>query len=189
MEYEERKRKNSWASKPNIRKYDYVYNGKISLVVGSEKSFRNCKSYVIEDRLGDILVLLYEASNNIRLRREAREDEERRRREKREAEERRKKEEALRREERRERHNLEVQRTNALVGAAADFDTAQKIRAYISAVEQSVSMSQDEIEWISWAKKKADWYDPTIKYKDEVFGERKSGQELKEEAPKKPWEW
>jgi len=189
LEYEEKKRRSSWASKPNIRKYDHVYNGKLSLIVESEKSFRDCKSYVIEDRLGDILVLLYEASNGIRLRREAREAEERRRQEEREAEERRKKEEARRREERREKHNLEVQRTNALVNAAADFDTAQKIRSYISAIEQTEPMTQDEIEWISWAKKKAAWYDPTDKYEDEVFGKRKPGQELKEEAPKKPWEW
>jgi hypothetical protein len=189
LKYEEEKRKYSWASKPNIRKYDHVYNGKISLVVENEKSFRDCKSYVIEDRLGDILVLLYEASNDVRLCREAREAEERRRQEEREAEERRKKEESQRREERREKHNLEVQRTNALVNAAADFDTAQKIRSYISAIEQTESMTQDDIEWISWAKKKADWYDPTIKYEDEVFGKRKLGQELKEEAPKKPWEW
>lgn len=26
--------------------------------------------------------------------------------------------------------------------------------------------------WIDWAKKKADWYDPTIARKDKLFGER-----------------
>ena len=30
LKYEEEKRKYSWASKPNIRKYDHVYNGKLS---------------------------------------------------------------------------------------------------------------------------------------------------------------
>jgi hypothetical protein len=55
LEYEEKKRKNSWASKPVLRKYDYVYNGKITLIVNWEKSFRDCNSYVIEDRLGDIV--------------------------------------------------------------------------------------------------------------------------------------
>lgn len=189
LKYEEDKRRYSWASKPNIRKYDYIYNGKVSLSVEHEKNLRDCKSYVIEERLGDIFILLYEASNDIRLRREAREAEERRRQEECEAAERKRKEEARLREERREKYNLEVQRTISLVSAAIDFDAAQKIRAYISAVDQSTPLTQDEIEWIVWAKKKADWYDPTIKCADEIFGERKSGQELKEETPKKPWEW
>ena len=188
LKYEEDKRRHSWASKPNIRKYDYVYNGKVSLLVNYEKSFRECKSYIIEDRLGDIFILLYEASNEIRLHREAREAEERRRQEEREAEDFRKKEESRLREEQREKYNLEVQHTNSLVRAASDFDTAQKIRAYISAVEQSASTTQDEITWVAWAKRKADWYDPTIKCEDEIFGKRKPGQELKEEVPKKPWE-
>jgi len=101
LEYEEKKRKHSWASKPNIRKHDHVYNGKISLAVGNEKSFRDCKSYIIEDCLGDILILLYEASNKVRLRREARETEERKR-----------EEEERQREARRKRYNLEVERTS-----------------------------------------------------------------------------
>ena len=92
------------------------------------------------------------------------------------------------REEQRKKYNLEVQHTNLLVRAASDFDTAQKIRAYISAVEQSASTTQDEITWITWAMRKADWYDPTIKCEDEIFGKRKPGQELKEEVTKKPWE-
>ena len=67
--------------KPNIRKYDHVYNGKLSLAVGKEKGFRDCKSYVIEDRLGDIIVLLYEAANTLRIEREAREEAARKREE------------------------------------------------------------------------------------------------------------
>jgi len=161
LEYEERKRKNSWASNPNIRKYDHIYNGKISLIIDSEKSFRDCKSYIIEDRLGDILVMLYEASNENRLRREARE-----------ADERKREEEAHLREKRRERYNNEIERTKALINEAKDYNTACQIRAYISAMEQKEALNQDEADWLSWAKQKADWYDPTIKHNDEFFGER-----------------
>ena len=81
LKYEEEKRKYSWTSKPNIRKYEHVYNGKLSLAVGKEKGFRDCKSYVIEDRLGDIIVLLYEAANALRIAREAREEAARKREE------------------------------------------------------------------------------------------------------------
>lgn len=181
LKYEEEKRKYSWASKPNIRKYDYVHNGKISLAVGSEKSFRDCKSYVIEDRLGDILVLLYEASNALRIQREASE-----------AAERKRKEEERQRDARRERYNLEVERTNALVNESEDFEISRKIRAYISAIEQKEELTEEEVSWIAWAKQKADWYDPTIKCKDEFLGTRKHSQDdgqKKLEKSYSSWRW
>lgn len=181
LKYEEEKRKYSWTSKPNIRKYDYVYNGKISLVVDGEKSFRDCKSYVIEDRLGDILVLLYEAANVLRIQREARE-----------AAEQKRKEEERQRDARRERYNLEVERTNALVNEAEDYAIACKIRTYISAVEQKEQLTEDETEWIAWAKQKANWFDPTIKCKDEFLGTRnhsKDRDHKKLEKSYSSWGW
>lgn len=181
LKYEEEKRKHSWASKPNIRKYDYAHNGKISLAVGSEKSFRDCKSYVIEDRLGDILVLLYEASNALRIQREERE-----------AAQRKREEEERQRDARRERYNLEVERTNALVNESEDFEIAYKIRAYISAVEQKEELTEKEVSWIAWAKQKADWYDPTIKRKDEFLGTRSHSKDCdhkKLEKSYSSWGW
>lgn len=181
LKYEEEKRKHSWASKPNIRKYDYVYNGKISLAVGSEKSFRDCKSYVVEDRLGDIFVLLYEAAESLRIQREARE-----------AAERKRKEEERQREARRERYNLEVERTNSLVNESENYDIACKIRAYVSAVEQKDTLTEEEVAWIAWAKQKADWYDPTIKRKDEFMGTRdhsKDDSRKQLEKSYSSWRW
>jgi hypothetical protein len=181
LKYEEEKRKYSWASKPNIRKYDYVYNGKISLMVGSEKSFRDCKSYVIEDRLGDILILMYEASNALRIQREARE-----------AAQRKREEEERQRIARRERYDLEVERTNALVNESEDFEIACRIRAYISAVEQKEELTEEDVSWIAWAKQKADWYDPTIKRKDEFLGTRKHSQDDGQKKLEKSyclWHW
>lgn len=181
LTYGEEKRKNSWASKPNIRKYDYVYNGKISLTVGCEKSFRDCKSYVIEDRLGDILVLIYEASNALRVQREVQE-----------AAERKQKEEERQRDARRERYNLEVESTNALVNESEDFEIACKIRAYIFAVEQKEKLTEEEIAWIAWAKQKADWYDPTIKREDELLGIRSHSKDCGHKKLEKlysSWHW
>lgn|GEM_PF-289107 len=161
LKYEEDKRRNSWASKPKIRKYDHVYNGRISFSVYTVKSFRDCKSYVIEDRLGDIMIALYETSDILRHDREAREEAERKRQE-----------EERRKEERRHRFNAEVDQTITLENFSEDYDTACKIRHYIAAVEASANLDPKLMKWVEWAKAKADWYDPTIAREDEFFGKR-----------------
>lgn len=144
-----------------IRKYDYVYNGRISFSVYAAKNFRDCKSYVIEDRLGDIMFAFYEASDILRQEREAREEAERKRQE-----------EERRKEERRQRFNAEVEQTLALENLSEDYDTACKIRRYIAAVEASGNLDPKSMKWVEWAKAKADWYDPTIAREDEFFGKR-----------------
>ena len=161
LKYEEDKRRGSWASKPNIRKYDHVYNGRISLTVYNSRSFRDCKSYVVEERLGDIMIELYVASDVLRKEREAREEAERKRQE-----------EERRKEERRNRYNAEVDRTLVLANLADDYDTACKIRRYISAVEASGNLDQKTMDWVEWAKGKADWYDPTVAREDEFLRKR-----------------
>ncbi|GAA0387416.1 hypothetical protein [Paenibacillus motobuensis] len=161
LKYEEDKRRSSWASKPKIRKYDHVYNGRISFSVYAAKNFRDCKSYVIEDRLGDIMIALYEASDILRQEREAREEAERKRQE-----------EERRKEERRHRFNAEVDQTLTLENLSEDYDTACKIRRYIAAVEASGNLDPKSMNWVEWAKAKADWYDPTIAREDEFFGKR-----------------
>ena len=155
------KRRHSWASKPKIRTYDYVYNGRISLSVYTAKSFRDCKSYVIEDRLGDIMIAFYEASDILRQEREAREEAERKRQE-----------EERRKEERRHRFDAEVDQTLALRNLSEDYDIACKIRRYIAAVEAPGNLDSKSMKWVEWAKAKADWYDPTIAKNDEFFGKR-----------------
>ena len=49
---------------------------------------------------------------------------------------------------------------------------ACQIRAYISAVESQPDLDPSQIEWIVWAKAKADWYDPTMEKVDPIFGKR-----------------
>lgn len=114
-------------------------------MVYHKKTFRDCKSYLVEERLGDIMIELYEASNLLRIERQEREEAERKRQE-----------EERRKEERKKRYNIEVDRTVALVNIADDYDTACKIRRYIMAIEASGSLDQSNMEWIEWAKSKAD---------------------------------
>ncbi|CAM3684324.1 hypothetical protein COLU111180_02820 [Cohnella lubricantis] len=170
--YEEDKKRYSWASKPNLRKYDYVFNGQLCININQNrnKRFRDTKSSILENQLGLLLIEMYDASEIIRKEREARE------------EERRKLEEAERlREERRKRHMIEVERTVALTNMAQDYAMACKIREYVSALESFRNLAEEDIQWIDWAKKKADWYDPIIAREDEILGKREhqKGKELK----------
>ena len=170
LKYEEERTRYSWAAKPQIRKYDHFFNGRLSLVINGKKSFRDCKSYVLEDRLGDIMIELYEAAEEIK---KAREEAERKHQE-----------EECRKEERRKRYNVEVDKTLALTSFAEDYDIACKIRRYVAVVEASGKPDEKAAEWIEWAKAKADWYDPTVSREDEFFGKR----EHEKDAEKKKLE-
>ena len=114
--YEDAQRHHTWASKPNIRKYDYVFNGRLRISIRKSRYFRDTDTVAIESRLGDMLIELYEKSEVVRLDREAREEAQRR-----------EEEEKRLREERRIRYNDEVERTIALTNLAQDYDVACKI--------------------------------------------------------------
>ena len=53
-------------------------------------------------------------------------------------------------------------------------------------------ITEEDVTWIEWVKQKADWYDPTIKRKDEFFGTRehdKSKDQKKLEKSYYSWRW
>ncbi len=161
VEYNDKIRNHQWASKPQIRKYDHVFNGKLRIIFADGNYIRDNASERLEDRLGDILFRIYEKSEALRIEREKREEEERKR------------QEALRRqEEARKRKNDEIERTKQLLNQAEDYRIACEIRAYISAIAQKKNMDAEMAEWIEWAKKKADWYDPIVSAEDEYLGKR-----------------
>lgn len=160
--YEDAIRHNKWANKPNIRKYDYIFNGKLKVSILNNKYFRDSEKVKIESRLGDMLIDLYEESEVIRKKREADEEAQRKR-----------EEEKRLREEREILYSEEADKTVALTNIAQDYDMACKIRAYIESLELRADLSDEATaEWIDWAKKKADWFDPVIAREDELFGRR-----------------
>ncbi|WP_418749990.1 hypothetical protein [Frisingicoccus sp.] len=161
VEYNDKIKSNKWASKPQIRKYDYVYNGKLRVIFGDGDYIRDNASEKLEDRLGDILFRIYEKSEALRIERERREEEYRKIQE-----------ESRRKEEARKQKYDEIKRTKELINQAEDYRIACEIRKYIQAVTQVKNMDADTAEWIEWAKKKADWYDPTIAATDEYLGKR-----------------
>ena len=107
----------------------------------------------------------------------------------REEAERQRREQERRREEQRQRYNAEVDRTLALVNCAADYEIARKIRAYVSAMEKA-HLDQDLSEWASWARAKADWYDPTVAKEDELLGRREHEKSQESKGPQhKGYRW
>lgn len=173
LQYEDDLKRHGWGSKPKIRKYDYIYNGNVSISVGEKRRFRDSKSGLLEQRLGEILIAVFVAINDAKIAREEQEEKERKRLE-----------EEQRKREYQKRYNEEVARTLALENQANDYDMACKIRALIAAVESREEISESMQQWLSWAKAKADWYDPTISAEDEFFGNRKHGDNSEKKEPK-----
>lgn len=70
----------------------------------------------------------------------------------------------------------------------------KEIREYIQAMIDSGSEDISP-EWIEWAEKKADWYDPSIATEDEYLGKRqheKSAEEKEkslQDSIRKNWYW
>lgn len=168
LKYEDEVKRHSWASKPKIRQYDYVYNGRIRIIFSEKSYIRDSMKEKLEDRLGDILICLYEKAEENRIVRERIEEEQRKR-----------EEEAKRQEDIRRRKIKEIMLTKELVNKAEDYRVASEIRAYIKAMIES---DAEEVtpEWIEWASKKADWYDPTKVVEDEYLGKREHGENKEE---------
>lgn len=179
--YEDAQRHHKYAPKPNIRKYEYVFNGKLTFSVRQRHTFKDTDFEKIESRLGDIFIELYEGSEVVRNDRLAREEAQRKR-----------EEEEKQRKARLERYNGEVDRTNALVNAANDMEIARRIRQYIDAIEQhydTEELDEKSRNSIEWARKKADWFDPAIARRDEVFGVRKHEEPPESKKLEKHWGW
>jgi hypothetical protein len=169
VEYNDRVKQYKWASKPNIRKYDYVYNGKLRIVFSDQKYIRDSENEKIEDKLGDILIKLYEISEAERIAREQREEIQRQKRE-----------EERKREECRKLKNEEILRIRSLINQANDYKIACEIRHYIAAVEEMSDGSEEVKSWIKWAKEKANWFDPTLNFEDDILGKRDHSKEEEE---------
>ncbi|MDO5564855.1 MAG: hypothetical protein Q4F88_06480 [Eubacteriales bacterium] len=173
LEYEEERRKSKYAYKPNIRKYDYIYNGKLKITFESRNYIKDTDNIKLENRLADIIIRLYEKSEQIKNTRLAREE-----REKKEREEERKREEI------RNRKKEEAEKIKALVNIAEDFRVACNIRNYIEGLKSKNNINEETKKWIEWAGKKADWFDPTIDLEDELLGKR-NHEESKENKEQK----
>lgn len=174
VKYNDEIKRHSYASKPNIRKYDYIPNGIFRIKMPNGKYIKDTKINKLEDMISEIVVLFYQCYIEIRTQREEWEEAQRVR----EAE--RNKARLLQ-----ERINQEKKKTNELLNILKDYKLANEIRRFVDVLIES---SSTEKETIQWMLKKADWIDPTISAEDELLGKRehqKSNEEkdkfLKEE--------
>lgn len=89
-----------------------------------------------------------------------------------EAEERRKEKERLEKE-LEERIEKELIKFKKLLSDSERWHKVEILRNYISELERKMEDEEEgtveKIEWLNWAKKKADWYDPFIENKDELL--------------------
>jgi hypothetical protein len=173
LEYEESQKRHTYGYKPNIRKYDYVYNGKLKITCGDRKYIRETDKIKLEDKLGDIIIKLYEQSEEIKNERLEREKIARKRREEEES-----------KEKIRNAKNSEVQKIKELINCAEDYKIACEVRNYIYAVSKKEILTDEIKEWIKWANKKANWFDPTIDEEDELLGKREHTKSMEDKNNK-----
>jgi hypothetical protein len=166
LEYEDNKKRGKYAYLPRMPKYDHIFNGRIKISIEKGKYYRDTKTDSIENQLGLILIDLYEKSESTRLKRIAAEERDRIR-----------KEEQEKKRIFNERKNQEIELTIQLKNCAMDYEMACRIRAFIDAVKSNINDSKKKEDWIEWANKKADWYDPSIAYEDEFLGVRDHGKD------------
>lgn len=143
---------------------DLVPNGKLILKTGKysfDKNWRDNKT-LLESMLAKIVAKLEIDSQK-----------EADRRERSRLAEIRRAEEELVRKEKEAMRKAEQEKFDLLLKQAERFDKVQKIRALIAAAEAGAQdggeVSQKRKDWIAWAIKKADWYDPLCDVRDDIL--------------------
>lgn len=71
------------------------------------------------------------------------------------------------------RHSDETERFKQLETQATDWERAARLRLYANAVEKRAAAmggpSAEQVDWLSWARAKADWLDPRIHVSDPIL--------------------
>ncbi|EAF5859404.1 cellulose synthase [Listeria monocytogenes] len=158
VKYNDEIKRQSYASKPNIRKYDYIPNGIFRIKMPNGKYIKDTKSNKLEDMIPEIVLLFYQCYFETRNRREQREEAQRIR------EEEKQKARILQ-----ERIDQEKKKTREFLNILSDYRLANEIRKFLHILKESDKADQETIEWMS---RKADWIDPTISADDELLGKR-----------------
>lgn len=158
IKYNDEVKRHSYASKPNIRKYDYIPNGLFRIKMSNGKYIKDTKSNKLEDMIPEIVILLYQCYFKIRTQREDWEEAQRKR------EEEKQKARMLQ-----ERIDQEKKRTREFLNILSDYKHADEIRSFVNILKESGKADQETIEWML---RKADWIDPIISIEDELLGKR-----------------
>lgn len=74
----------------------------------------------------------------------------------------------------------ELEEIKQLTQAVSDWDKARRIREFASDMELKLQNIKDEMErkklinWVIWARDKADWIDPLVEKEDDLLGKKVS---------------
>lgn len=162
-------------SYPTIPQYDYTPTGVLTIKAGQwpSRSWKDTPNTQLEDRLGEVIAGVIALSREVNA-----QDLERAR----EAEERRRKQ--ARYEFITQQRADEAERFKQLEEQANNLDRAAKLRTYANAVEEQAKgegqLTSEVVEWLTWARAKADWLDPLIQVSDAI---------LDAPEPKRPGWW
>lgn len=149
---------------PGTPRYDYLATGILTIVAGRwpSRSWNDTERTLLERRLQEVVtgLVLLAAETRAREEDQAREKERRRL-----AKEHYVRIMDQRKQERELFEDLKVR--------ANKWEQAARLRAYVDAVEQKAilkgELSDELVEWIGWARAKADWLDPMIRVSDPVL--------------------
>lgn len=164
-ELEEKKR----YSYAHIPRYDLLKTGKLNFEINAyhskRKNWHDTDNRQIEDQIGEIIIWVMEAIYVVKTSREESEAEEIRRAE---LERKRRRLDELRKE--------ELEQVELLEQAASYWKNAQKIREFANSVESKIAEIENKekrvkiINWLKWARDKADWLDPLTEKEDDLLG-------------------
>ena len=158
-------KRNRWAEKPFIPTEDYLFNGKMLFNTKKYSYVQDKDETFIEEHLFDMFMQLMQQSEIVKRERLAKEEMERKR-----SEERRLRELPI------TTYNDEIDKLKDLINRANDFDLAMKIRTYVNYIPNQYTNPKSR-KYVTWARGKADWYDPTVNKKDAILGRRNHNRE------------
>ncbi|MEX0997814.1 MAG: hypothetical protein WDZ45_12250 [Flavobacteriaceae bacterium] len=168
-------------SDPSWPRYDFVPTGNLCLKFDGSypvKEWTNTSTKPIEDKLAEILAWFEIRAKKDKIKRRQREIQRIKW-----------KEEEKIQKERQKLKDDELSNFKTLFETATRWHKSQYLRNYIKEFEsytiKTDSLDDEKIEWIKWAKEKADWYDPFIEKEVELL--KDIDRETLEKKYKKYW--
>lgn len=150
---------------PQIRKYDYVFKGNLTFSFDFyyKSLYKDSQSRTLESYIPEIVLEILKLGFEEHTRKE----------------ELKKKQRINEHNENinefiNRRYNHELNLTSKLLRMAQCFDEAERIRRMVSKIEEN----DQNFAWIDFAKKKADWLDPSIHIVDPILGENEYSEDL-----------
>lgn len=162
--YWERSRFDASVSFPHVQRYDYEPTSVLTLQMGRwpSKSWKDSPKKNLEQRLGEVIagIIALAAETYAKEQEEARQQELRR-------------QAVARYEYLVKRRTKESELLKSLETSTNNWERAAKLRAFTDALENNAkaagNLSVEQLEWLAWARAKADWLDPLIDVSDLIL--------------------